>query len=231
MPVLHNISLSLVMSEVLRRQGIRDYSKVRSEIKDLLSELLVGLSELHLLEPAIAYELYAVTRVNHNRMCLEGGTTLHGWLLSSVLPSAKELAVAVCTIGAKLEEKVIEFFGKGESLRGLLLDGIGNAAVDSLVQETCQFIKNEASSRGYQASSPLIPGMPGLPVSEQRQMFQLVPAEQIGVRLTSSAMMVPLKSLSMVVGTGPEMPTWTQAETCKRCSLSKTCLYKVQTNR
>jgi len=42
---------------------------------------------------------------------------------------------------------------------------------------------HEASSRGYQSSNPLNPGMPGFPISEQWQMLELVPAEEIGVSL------------------------------------------------
>jgi hypothetical protein len=43
-------------------------------------------------------------------------------------------------------------------LRGMLLDGIGSAAVDSLTEEACKLIADEASSRGYEASSPISPG-------------------------------------------------------------------------
>ena len=113
-------------------------------------------------------------------------------------------------------------------MQALILDGIGSAAVDSLAQEACHFINREASSHGHQASSPISPGMPGLPISEQWQLFQLVPAEQIGVHLTSSAMMVPRKSVSMIIGIGPDMPTWTQAEVCNRCGINKTCHYRVR---
>lgn len=55
----------------------------------------------------------------------------------------------------------------------------------------------------------------------------LVPIEQIGVQLSSSGMMIPRKSFSMVIGFGAEMPTWTRAEACARCNLAKTCRYKV----
>ncbi len=57
------------------------------------------------------------------------------------------------------------------------------------------------------ASSPLSPGMPGFAILEQWQVFQLVSAEEIGVSLTSSGIMVPRKSVSMVIGIGPQMTT------------------------
>ncbi len=229
MPVIRDIPLNLETKGVLRREGIKQRSRLRPKVATLLQELLTSINDDNLLEPAMAYEFHVITRVGPDRLCLKGNAVLHGSSLSSVLSAARELAAVVCTIGPKLEKKVTDHFNSNEPLRGLLLDGIGSAAVDSLTQEVCKFMMHEASSRGYQASSPLSPGMPGLDISEQRRLFQLVPAEEIGVRLTESAMLVPRKSVSMVMGMGTEMPTWTQAEVCARCSLGKTCLYRIHT--
>jgi len=227
MPIIRDIPLRLKTSEVLRRQGIKEYSKLKPEIKDLIRELLATVNSDHLLEPAIAYEIHSITEMRHDQLCLEGNAALHSPLLPSVLREAKELVVVVCTIGPRLEEEVTDYFSKKEPLRGLLLDGIGSAAVDSLTQEVCKLMMREASSRGYQASSPFSPGMPGFPITEQWQMLNLVPAEEIGVSLTPIGMMMPRKSISMVIGMGSEMPTWTQAEVCARCNLRKTCPYKI----
>jgi len=133
----------------------------------------------------------------------------------------------VCTIGPGLEKQVAEYFNSDEALRGLLLDGIGSAAIDSLGFEVCSLIGNEASLHGYQASSPLSPGGPRFPLAEQWQLFKLVPADQIGVSLTSSGVMVPRKSISMVIGMGSDMKTWTKAESCARCNLRNTCHYRI----
>ena len=227
MPVIRDIALSLEINNVQRRQGIKEYSKLKSTMKTLIDELIDSAKNDGLLEPAIAYEIYPIVNIDHDRLYLEGNAALEGSLFSSVLPTARGLAVAVCTIGPKLEEKVTQYFATNEPARGVLLDGIGSAAVDSLIQEACKFMTHEASSRGYQASSPLSPGMYGFPISEQWQVFRLTPAEQIGVSLTSSGIMVPRKSVSMVIGLGPQMKTWTRAETCARCNLRKTCHYRI----
>ncbi len=229
MPIVCDIPLSLEIREVLRREGIKQDAKLRPNIKSLILELLVSVRNEHLLEPAIAYEIYSITEVGHHQLWLEGNMALHGRLLPSVLAEAKELAVVVGTIGPKLEARVADCFDRDEPLRGLLLDGIGSAAVDSLSQEACQFIKREVSSSGYQASSPFSPGMPGFPLLEQWQLFKLLPADKIGVCLTSSAMMVPRKSISMVIGIGPQVPNWTQVEICAHCGLKETCSHRMHT--
>ncbi|MDH5695069.1 MAG: hypothetical protein OEZ00_00425 [Dehalococcoidia bacterium] len=227
MPVIRDIPLSLKTKEVLRWEGFRGYSEIRPEIKSLILELLASVKEAHLLEPAVAYEIYPITGMSQRQLSLEGNAVVHGSLLPSLLPEAKELAAVVCTIGPKLEKQVTDYFNRGEPLRGMLLDGIGSAAVDSVTQEVCKFMAGEASSRGYQASSPINPGMPGLPITEQWQLLKMVPAREIGVDLTSSAIMVPRKSTSMVIGIGPQMKTWTRAEVCAHCSLRETCPYRI----
>jgi hypothetical protein len=227
MPVIRDIPLSLEIDDVLRRQGIREHSRLRDETKTLIRELIASAENDGILEPAVAYEIHAIANIDHDRLYLEGGLVLNGSLFSSVLSSARELAIAVGTIGPKLEEKVMDYFANNEPVKGLLLDGIGSAAVDSLIQEACRSIAQEASTRGYQASSPLSPGVQGFPLTEQWQVFRLVPAEQVGVSLTESGVMVPRKSVSLVIGFGPQMRTWTQAQVCAHCNLRKTCRYKI----
>lgn len=215
MPVIRDIPVSLKMGEVVRREGCKGNSTIRPEIKSLIRELLASVKKAHLLESAIAYEIYTMTEIGQQPV------------LHSLLPTAKELAVVVCTIGPRLENQASEYFKQGEPLRGMLLDGIGSAAVDSLTEEACKFIDGEASSRGCEASSPISPGMPGLPLTEQWQLLRIVPAQEIGVSLTSSGMMAPRKSGSMVIGMGLQMAKWTRAEVCARCHLKRTCPYRM----
>ena len=227
MPVIRDIPLSLKTREVLRRQGLGGGAKVRPKIKILIRELLASIKKARLLEPAVAYEYYTVSRMNGSQISLEGDKAIHGPLIPAIFPEAKELAVLLCTIGPRLEKQVTDYSKSGEAMRGMILDGIGSTAVDSLTEEVCKFIAGEASSRGYEASSPINPGMPGLPITEQWNLLGLVNADEIGVSLTSSGIMVPRKSASMVIGIGPKMTRWSEAEACARCSLRKTCHYKV----
>ena len=106
------------------------------------------------------------------------------------------------------------------------LDGIGTAAVDRLIPEALKFIAAEVAARGYEISSPVNPGMPGFSMTEQWNLLELAPAKEIGVSLSSSGVLVPRKSASMVIGIGPKMTRWTQAEVCGRCSLRESCPYK-----
>lgn len=227
MPVLNDIRLNLKKNEVLRREGFKGHARIRPEIKKLIQELLEIVDSARLLEPTTAYEIYKVTGIAPDRVSLEGDAAVSGSLIPSTFPEAKELAAVVCTIGPGLEKQVTEYSRGGETLRAMLLDGIGSAAVDTLAQEACRFISAEALARGLQGSSPVNPGMPGLPITEQWNLLELAHADDIGVSLTSSGIMVPRKSTSLIIAMGPEMKTWTQAEICARCNLRETCSHTV----
>jgi hypothetical protein len=228
MPVVCDIPLNLNINEVLRRQGLGGEARVRPEIKSLLLEMLAELDNEHLLEPAAAYERYPVTGMTGDRITLAGGKAVHGPAVPAFFPEARELAIIVCTIGPGLEERASGYTKNGQALRGMLLDGIGSAAVDKLIPGVIKLIAAGVAPLGYEVSSPVNPGMPGLAMTEQRNITELARADRIGVSLTPSGILVPRKSVSMVIGIGPRMARWTQAEVCARCSLSESCPYKAQ---
>jgi hypothetical protein len=227
MPVIRDIPLSLKTREVLRRQGLGGGAKVRPEIKILIRELLASLKKTRLLKSAVAYEYYTISSMNGSQISLEGDKAIHGPLIPAIFPEAKELAVLLCTIGPRLEKQVTDYSKSGEAMRGMILDGIGSTAVDMIAREVLRRLASEVSSRGHEISSPVNPGMPGFPLTEQWNLLKLVNADEIGVSLTSSGIMVPRKSASMVIGIGPKMTRWTEAEICARCNLRETCHYKV----
>ncbi len=228
MPVVRHIPLKLEPRNLMRRQGIKQHGRLRPEMKKLIDEMLALVDRDSLLEPTVVYEIYPIVEVRDKQVILSGGAVLKGTRPSKVLKDARELAVVVSTIGPALENRASEYFRLGEPVRGFLLDGIGSAAIDALYQETCARLLRQAEERGYQTGSRLSPGTAGFPISEQQTLFKLVPAGEIAVSLNPSGMMLPQKSASMVMGLGPKMATWTQAEACARCHLKKTCLHRVE---
>jgi hypothetical protein len=227
MPVIHDIPLKLDVNEVLRQVGIANDAELRPKMESLIAELLAGDEADCLLAPAMAYELHAITEIQNDRLCLNNSWTIQGSLLSSALAQASDLAVVFCTIGPDLENEKAGCKAKKNLMRAFLLDGVGSAAIDILAVEAYHLIRDIAASRGYAASSPISPGMRGFSITEQWRMAKLAPIEAIGLQLTSSGMMNPQKSLSMIIGFGEEMPTWSRAEACARCNLAKSCRYRI----
>jgi hypothetical protein len=207
MPVLRDIKFNLELDRVLQRQGYKDLSRVRPEVREMTVSLIDEAKSLGLIESAVTYEVYAVIQVDPDRITLDGGVALQGSLLPSRLSNARRLIIVVSTIGPRLEARVKEYTASKETLKGMLLDGIGSTAMHSMTQEACAVVLSVVRYDGHENSPIFSPGMAGFPLTEQATMLSLAKAETIGVTLTSSGTMVPRKSTSRVIGIGPRVTT------------------------
>jgi cobalamin-dependent methionine synthase I len=154
---------------------------------------------------------------------LKNGIAFTGSLVTRFLAGAERVTAVVCSIGSGLEEMISKELEE-DPLHALALDGLGNAAVESISQQTCQRIKEKANISGLHTSSPLSPGEPEWPVDVgQPEIFSLLDAGQLGIHLTQGAMMIPSKTVSFIVGIGHEMK---KTQQCNLCSMQGRCLYR-----
>jgi hypothetical protein len=226
MPIIRDIPFTLTKTDVIRGLGMGANPTVRPQIDRLVDETLNDAATLKLIRPALAHEIVKVARIEGEDCFLEGGTIFHGATIPRLLSRAKALAVGVATIGPELENSVSDCFKSGKRLKGLILDAMGSSTMENMRFAIRDIINKEAEKRGWTASSPVSPGGPSWPLSEQFKLFPLVPAGEIGVHLTETAMMVPRKSTSMVFGLGENMPTWSPTERCDMCPRGATCSYR-----
>jgi len=224
MPVLTDWVLPLEVDLVLRGQGA-DPAALRARSPAAVEAAERALRDAGpLLTPRVAYGRFPVREVRHERLILNGGLSLHGPLIAQHLQGASSVVVAVCTVGDWIDEAVSAAFD-GDPVFGLALDGLGSAAVEALATATASRFESEAAGEGLEATIPLSPGMVGWPVEEgQPELFALLDPAGAGVRLTSGWMMIPRKSVSFVLGIGPQVRT--TGRTCDYCSLKETCRYQ-----
>jgi hypothetical protein len=224
--IFRDIPFRLNKKGVLGGLGMGASSYVRPEIDRLIDEALQDKDVMKLIRPALAYAVHTIHRMERDNCYLEGGVLLHCEIIPRVFARAEALVVAVATIGPELEANVRECFKQGKRLRGLILNAMGTSIMENLTFAIQDIINTEAASRGYTASSPVSPGGVNWPITGQFTLFQLAPADKIGVYLTETAMMVPRISTSMAMGLGKNMPTWSAAERCDVCSNGRDCTYR-----
>jgi len=226
MPIIKDIPFTLTKTDVIRGLGMGSNPNVRPQIDLIIDETIADEAVLKLIRPAFAYDVYSILRIEKEDCYLEGGTVFHGVTIPRLLSGAKMLAVGVATIGPDLEAAVSAYFNSGRRLKALILDAMGSSAMENIRFAIRDIIGKEAEKRGFTASSPVSPGGTSWPLTEQFIIFTLAPADEIGVKLTDAAMMVPQKSTSMVFGLGENMPTWSPTERCDMCPRGATCPYR-----
>ncbi len=224
MPVKRDWKLSLDVDQVLKNQGA-DPAALRKRSPRLVEVAQRALDAgCSLLEPAAAYQQLKILSCTHEQVRLEGGRHLSGKTIAQLLAPAEQAVIVVCSIGSMLETYVSEILPE-DPVMGLALDGVGSAAIETLAEEACAYFAEQAASSGLKATIPLGPGVEGWPVERgQSQIFDIVEAQEAGVVLTASSMMVPQKSLSLVIGLGEHVDS--SGRVCDYCTLRATCRYQ-----
>lgn len=236
MPVLKDWSIHLTAEDVLRLQGANpDLVRQRRPYLFEFAQWAVEES-LPLLEPRVLYREFEVRSLTHERLYLDtdGSKSHHrhsiaGKLIGEHLLGAQVLIAMLCTIGEALEETASLVLAE-DALRGMALDAAGSAAAEVLATSASYHFERLASTRGMQTSIPLNPGMIGWSVEEgQPQIFELLAEEQaahpeFGVSLNASHLMIPRKTISLVLGQGTHLAR--QGRICDFCSLNETCRYQ-----
>lgn len=224
MEVLTDWSLHLDVDLILRGQGVNPKlaRQLHSPLLPVAEEALqLGQS---LIQPAALVNILPVEAIQHERLKLTGGGSLTGSAIARFLATAQEIVAVIVTIGDQMDLLISEAM-KTEPVLGIALDGLANGAVENLGTEVCRYYERETARRGWQCGLPVTPGMDGWPLAEaQKQLFALLDSSMVGVQLTDNAVMLPLKSASMILGMGADIKI--QGEPCDYCNLRETCRYR-----
>ena len=214
-----DFNINLTYKDVLKGQGI-DPERASARLSETAESVL---EETHsLLKPAALYTAARVTNFEHKTIFFEGGA-FEGTLVAKALSGADHLNIAICTIGEALEERVAEMM-KENPVKALALDGAGIAAVGKVSQKVEDIISSEAYKLGLDLGMRAQPGQEGWPIEQQGQVFSVLPAEKIGVRLTTGFLMIPRKSVSLVIPRGKNLND--AVSPCDFCSKRNRCEWR-----
>ncbi len=218
--------LDINVDSVLRGQGA-DPDIIRSRSPRLIDTAEKAIEKsLQLIEPKILVEELEVLNYQHEILELEKGKKLTGPLVTGHLVGARSVIGAVCTVGSKIDQYASEVM-ENDIVLGLAIDGVGSAAVEALANAVCRQIELDAAKKNYQTTIPLSPGMIGWDVEVgQPLIFDIMDPAKIGVQLTPYYLMVPRKSLSMLIGVGPGINSGERI--CDYCAMRETCRYQDQ---
>jgi hypothetical protein len=146
--------------------------------------------------------------------------------LPQPIEHCKYIAFSLCTIGEGLELKVSDLTKNHEHSDAYILDLMGSLSTSFLAEKVALLIRNIANSRGLSVSRIFEPGAGNSkwPLEEQKFIFQNIDSRRIGVELTKSLCMKPLKSLSFIMGIDKNLSEPPNLTSCEGCP-KKNCFY------
>ena len=135
------------------------------------------------------------------------------------------LGMAVCTIGEGVEVEVSRLWEARELPLAAMLDSVGSAAVESLAEYVNDALCAEGLAAGLRVTNRVSPGYGDWDVRDQVLVFRMCPGDAVGVRLNEACVMTPAKSITLVVGAGPEARVDHYFSQCARCWMAA-CTYR-----
>ena len=182
------------------------------ELKAVMSQAAL------LLVPRLVYRVYTDFSVALDEIQINGIELHCGSRATGLLRCCTEIVVLVATVGDDVSKLYRYYVDQGDMLRACLCDEVANWALD----ETVNTLVHDDVFKEY-VTFPISPGCGSWALDEQPLLFTLLDAGKIGVTLSSSMLMRPLKSVSAIVGLGPAPITGNQCQYCgrSRCEYRK----------
>jgi hypothetical protein len=197
-----------------------------SEIPDMVNtqikEILIQIDEFCQLKAA--YQISENVQIGKDFIIIDEKKFLTRKIIASSLNKADSFAIFVCTAGEKLTDWINQLL-KNDSVKGYIADVVASLIVEKATIQIQDYIEESAIENHQNITNRYSPGYCGWDVSEQHQLFSLLPENICGVSLNEAALMNPLKSVSGIIGIG-ENAKKTDYQ-CNKCEM-KDCLLAKQ---
>ena len=159
---------------------------------------------LELATPKASWRSYAIAGREPGappKVMLAGSVlTLAGEHIGRHLDGAAEAVVLAVTAGIGIDRE-LRRLALTDAIAEALLDAAGTVAVEAAADAASASIRAWAEARGLRTGARFSPGYGDLPLACQPELLASVDAgRQLGITLTESLLMVPVKSVTAIIG-------------------------------
>lgn len=129
-----------------------------------------------------------------------------GRIISRQFKGVQRFAVFVATVGREYFAWTDSIKAREDVFQTYVADCVGSQIVESAADYMEKVLQNELDIQGLKRTNRYSPGYCGWHVSTQPALFNLFPEPQpCGIELTDSCLMLPVKSVSGIIGIGPDV--------------------------
>ena len=128
-----------------------------------------------------------------------------GKIILRQLRGAEAYALFVCTAGVEYEIFQQRLKTENDMVRMFIADALGSVIAEKCADSMEESLQLSIDKLGWKHTNRFSPGYCGWHVGEQQKLFPLFDSHTCGVTLTDSSLMVPIKSVSGIIGVGQEV--------------------------
>jgi len=144
-------------------------------------------------------------------------------IVTHQLRRSEKAAWFACTAGEEISATTKNLMQEGDLIKGYVVDVLANAVVEEAMDRVQENLAKQVEKEGLKITNRYSPGYCDWDIAEQQKLFSLLPKDFLGIRLTSSSLMQPMKSVSGIIGIGKEVRF--NNYTCNLCN-DKNCIYR-----
>ena len=142
-----------------------------------------------------------------------------GKIILQQLKGAEAYALFIATSGRDFEAFQQQLKEDGDMVRVFIADALGSVIAEKCADEMEKNLQLSIEKLGWKHTNRFSPGYCGWHVSEQQKLFPLFDGNTCGVTLTESSLMLPIKSVSGIIGVGQKVRRLDY--TCGLCNFEK----------
>lgn len=128
-----------------------------------------------------------------------------GRIILRQLRGSEAYALFVCTAGETYEAYQQRLKKQGDMVRVFIADALGSVIAEKTADRMEEHLQESIDKLGWHHTNRFSPGYCGWHVSQQQKLFPLFGGHTCGVTLTGSSLMVPIKSVSGIIGLGEKV--------------------------
>ena len=142
-----------------------------------------------------------------------------GNIILRQLRGSEAYTLFMCTAGEEFEAFQQRLKTEGDMVRVFIADALGSVIAEKCADQMELTLQESIDKLGWKHTNRFSPGYCGWHVSEQQKLFPLFDGHTCGITLTESSLMVPIKSVSGIIGLGREVRKLDY--TCGLCTFEK----------
>ena len=199
------------------------YGESEETISQLISEILTECESIA--DIKAEYRIFDNVAFNETEKTVEVNGLIFNIkkIIFGQIRKSGSAAFFLGTAGEEIGIRSKKAMKEGDLLRGYIYDVVGSEIVEAAAERMQNQLEKEMQLTGMRITNRFSPGYCGWDVSEQHKLFQLMADNFCGIRLTPSALMDPVKSVSGIIGIGENVKR--APYTCSLCDM-KDCIYR-----
>ena len=146
-----------------------------------------------------------------------------GSIIERQLRGSEAYALFIATAGMEFETWQQRLKEQDDMVRIFIADALGSVIAERCADKMEEHLQQSIDKLGWRHTNRFSPGYCGWDVNEQQLLFPLFEGHTCDVRLTDSSLMVPIKSVSGIIGLGRNVQHLDY--TCGMCNM-KFCYKK-----